>query len=73
LAGVEDTLPLVTTPTLLVLAEADAPIRARNEILLEKLGGPRRLETIPSDLFEDPGAIVRASSLMADRFKRHLT
>ena len=73
LAGVEDTLPLVTTPTLLVLAEADAPIRARNEILLEKLGGPRRLETIPSDLFEDPGAIVQASSLMADWFKRHLT
>ncbi len=71
-AGVEDTLPLVTTPTLLVLAEADAPIHARNEILLEKLGGPRRLVTIPSDLFEDPGAIVGASTLMADWFKRHL-
>jgi len=64
--------PRVTTPTLLLLGEADAPIRSRNEILLEGLGGPRRLETIPSDLFEDPGALVSASDLMAEWFGRHL-
>lgn len=72
LAGADDDLPKVTTPTLLVLGEADAPIHAKNEILLKRLGGPCRLETIPSDLFEDPAAIVRASDLMAEWFRRHL-
>ena len=72
LAGAEGVPPRVTTPTLIVLGEADAPIRSRNEILLKGLGGPRRLETIPSDLFEDPGALVSASDLMAEWFGRHL-
>lgn len=72
LAGADDDLPQITTPTLLVLGEADAPIHAQNEILLKRLGGPSRLETLPSDLFEDPGAIVRASDLMAEWFARHL-
>jgi putative phosphoribosyl transferase len=72
LAGAEDDLPRITTPTLLVLGEADAPIQAQNEILLGRLAGPGRLETIPSDLFEDPDATVRASGLMAEWFRRHL-
>jgi predicted phosphoribosyltransferase/dienelactone hydrolase len=71
LAGVDDASARVITPTLLILGEADAPIQARNESLLEGLGGPRRLETIPSDLFEDPGAIIRASDVMAEWFRRH--
>ncbi len=72
LAGAEDDLPKVTTPTLLVLGEADSEIQAQNEVLLKRLGGPSRLETTPSDLFEDPGAIMRASDLMAEWFRRHL-
>jgi hypothetical protein len=72
LAGVDDAPARITTPTLLVLGEADAPIQARNESLLKRLDGPRRLETIPSDLFEDPGAIARASDVMAEWFGRHL-
>jgi dienelactone hydrolase len=73
LVGVEDAIPDVMTPTLLVLGEGDAPILARNEQLLARLSGPRRLEAIPSDLFEDDDAIVRASRLMAEWFKRYLT
>ena len=72
LADADEDLPQVTTPTLLVLGEADAPIQAQNEILLKTLGGPCRLETVPSDLFEDVGAIQRASELMAEWFTRHL-
>jgi putative phosphoribosyl transferase len=70
LAGAEDDPPTVTTPTLLVLGEADAPIQAQNEMLLGRLAGPRRLETVASDLFEDPGALVCASGLMAGWFRR---
>jgi hypothetical protein len=40
--------------------------------LLQRLAGPRRLETIPSDLFEDPGAMASASGLAADWFRRQL-
>jgi len=72
LAGVDDAPAGVTTPTLLVLGEGGAPIHARNERLLETLDGPRRLETISSDLFEDPDAIIRASNLMAEWFGRYL-
>jgi hypothetical protein len=72
LAGAEDNVPKVTTPTILILGEADAPIQAQNEILLQRLAGPRRLETIPSDLFEDPGALVTATGLVADWFRRQL-
>jgi len=44
-----------------------------NNITDAKTAATRRLVTIPSDLFEDHGAIVRASSLMADWSRRHLT
>lgn len=72
LVGVDEAMPSVMTPTLLVLGEGDAPIHARNEQLLARLSGPCRLETIPSDLFEDDDAIVRASRLMAEWFKTYL-
>jgi dienelactone hydrolase len=72
LAGPDAALPRVTTPTVLVVGQAEASIQTRNEILLESLGAPRRLEPLPSDLFEDPRAIARASDLMAECFGGHV-
>lgn len=72
--GAESAAREVTAPTLLVVGEEDAPIRAVNESLLEELGGPKRLEVVAGadHLFEDPEALVRATALTVAWFKEHL-
>lgn len=72
--GAEAAGPRVTAPTLLVVGEHDAPIRAANEALLARLGGPRRLEIVPGGdhLFQEPEALRRATALMTGWLVRHL-
>lgn len=63
--GAGDAASRVTVPTLLVVGERDAPIRALNEDLLPQLGGPKRLEVVRrgNHLFENPEALREAARL----------
>ncbi|MBI4591525.1 MAG: alpha/beta fold hydrolase [Candidatus Rokubacteria bacterium] len=72
--GAEAAAPRVAAPTLLVVGEHDAPIRALNEELLPRLGGPRRLEVVPAGdhLFGDPAALRQAITLAVAWFKTYL-
>jgi putative phosphoribosyl transferase len=72
--GAEAAATDVTAPTLLVVGEEDAPIRAMNEALVERLGGPRRLEIVPGGdhLFGDPAALARAVTMMTGWLQEHL-
>jgi putative phosphoribosyl transferase len=73
-AGAESAAARVRVPTLLVVGELDVPTHAANAELLPQLGGPRRLEVVPGGdhLFEDPGALARATALMVGWMKDHL-
>lgn len=73
-AGAEDAVARVTAPTLLVVGERDAPIRETVEPLLERFGGPRKLEVVPGGdhLFDDPAALARATAMTVAWFKDHL-
>ncbi|MBI3031228.1 MAG: alpha/beta fold hydrolase [Candidatus Rokubacteria bacterium] len=72
--GAEGATPQVKVPTLLIVGERDAPIRAVNEALLPRLGGPRRLEVVPAGdhLFEEPTALRQAGALTVGWFKKYL-
>jgi putative phosphoribosyl transferase len=72
--GAEAVAPRVTTPTLLVVGEHDAAIRAMNDALVARLGGERSLEVIPGGdhLFEDPEALRQATARMVEWLARNL-
>lgn len=72
--GAEAVAPQVTTPTLLVVGEHDAAIRAMNERLVTRLGGERRLEVIAGGdhLFENPEALRQATARMVEWLARNL-
>ena len=72
--GAEAAVPGVGAPTLLIVGEHDLPIRALNEALLGRLGGPRQLEIVPGGdhLFEDAAALREAIALAVAWFRKHL-
>ncbi len=74
LTGAEASVSRVSVPALLVVGEHDEPIRAALGPLLDRFGGPRRLEVIPGGdhLFEDPAALARATAATTAWFKDHL-
>jgi putative phosphoribosyl transferase len=73
-AGAEHAVAAVTVPTLLVVGEHDASIRAAVELLAKRFGGPHKLEVVPGGdhLFEEPAALARAVASIVAWFKEHL-
>jgi putative phosphoribosyl transferase len=73
LAG--DALPLVETPTLLIVGGNDVPVIGMNEEALGRLRAVKRLEIVAgaTHLFEEPGALEEVARLAAGWFGRHLT
>lgn len=74
LAG--DALPMVETPTLLIVGGDDFPVIEMNQTALEKLGASeKKLEIIPgaTHLFPEPGALTEVARLAGDWFNRFLT
>jgi putative phosphoribosyl transferase len=73
-AGAEAAAARVRVPTLLVVGERDVATRAANEALAARLAGLQRLEVVDrgDHLFEDPGALTRATALMVSWMREHL-
>ena len=69
-----DHLPMVTSPTLLIVGSLDHDVMRLNEAALAALLCPRKLETVEGagHLFEEHGTLDRAIDLAADWFKSHL-
>jgi hypothetical protein len=56
------------------VGDRDVATRAANEELLPRLAGPRQIEVVPrgDHLFEDAGALARATELIAGWMRHHL-
>jgi dienelactone hydrolase len=67
-------LPHVRVPTLLIVGAEDTPVFALNHAAYERLGGVKRLVTIPgaTHLFEEPGALDSVARHAAEWFGRYL-
>ena len=72
LAG--DALPLVRTPTLLIVGGADEPVIELNEAAMRRMRAPAGLAIVPhaTHLFEEPGTLEEVQRLALDWFGRHL-
>lgn len=73
LAG--DDLPLVRSPTLLIVGGYDDVVITLNKQALARLGSPvKELVIVPgaTHLFEEPGKLEEVARLAADWFARHL-
>ena len=68
-------LTRVTAPTLLIVGERDEPVIELNQIAMQRMPAPVRLEIVPgaTHLFEEPGALERVVELASDFFTQHLT
>jgi putative phosphoribosyl transferase len=69
LAG--DFLPLVQSPTLLIVGEDDPLVLQLNREALEQLSCPKRLKIVPgaTHLFEEPGALEEVAGLAREWFE----
>jgi pimeloyl-ACP methyl ester carboxylesterase len=72
LAG--DALPLVTSPTLLIVGGFDYPVIEMNEEALAQLRCEKELKIVPgaTHLFEEPGTLEQVADLAAAWFQKHL-
>jgi putative phosphoribosyl transferase len=72
LAG--DALPLVRTPTLLIVGGDDVPVIEMNEAAMRRMRGPVELAIVPhaTHLFEEPGTLEEVQRLALDWFTRHM-
>ena len=72
LAG--DALPLVTSPTLLIVGGFDYPVIEMNEEALAQLRCEKELKIVPgaTHLFEEPGTLEQVAGLAAAWFQKHL-
>ncbi|HEY2974809.1 MAG TPA: hypothetical protein VGJ48_20010 [Pyrinomonadaceae bacterium] len=72
LAG--DALPLVTSPTLLIVGGLDYPVIEMNEAALARLRCEKELQIVPgaTHLFEEPGTLEQVADLAAEWFQKHL-
>jgi putative phosphoribosyl transferase len=66
-------LPLVQSPTLLIVGSEDGPTIPLNEEAYEKLTCPKELVIIPgaSHLFEEPGTLDKVAQLARNWFIKH--
>ena len=68
-------LPLVWTPTLLIVGGRDEPVIEMNQDALRQLAAPdKQLVIVPgaTHLFEEPGALEEVARLASEWFTRHL-
>jgi len=72
LAG--DALPLVRTPTLLIVGGDDHPVIEMNESAMRQIIAPVELAIVPhaTHLFEEPGTLEEVQRLALDWFNRHV-
>lgn len=72
LAG--EALPLVTTPTLLIVGGADDEVLRLNELAYDRLNGPKELVVVPgaTHLFPERGALEQVVEESARWFGRYL-
>jgi putative phosphoribosyl transferase len=72
LAG--DALPLVKSPTLLIVGGLDYPVIEMNEQTLAQLRCERELKIVPgaTHLFQEPGTLEQVADLAAHWFQKHL-
>ena len=66
-------LPLVHTPTLLIVGGDDEPVIAMNRAAMRLMRAPVTLEIVPgaTHLFEEPGTLERVATLAAAWFAEH--
>ena len=69
-----DSLPIVQTPTLLIVGGEDREVLALNQNAMERMKTEVRLEVVPgaSHLFHEPGALETVAHLAAEWFTTHL-
>lgn len=67
-------LPLVRSPTLLIVGGLDAPVIIMNEEAYEKLSCEKSFRVVPgaTHLFEEPGKLEEVADLSADWFAQHM-
>lgn len=67
-------LPLVASPTLLIVGGADVPVIGMNEDAMKRMRCDVELAIVPgaTHLFEEPGTLERVSTLAGSWFTRHL-
>lgn len=72
LAG--DALPLVKSPTLLIVGGLDYPVIEMNREAYARLSCEKQLEIVPgaTHLFEEPGTLEEVARLAADWFQKYL-
>lgn len=67
-------LPLVRTPTLLIVGGDDHPVIEMNESAIQQMIAPVELAIVPhaTHLFEEPGTLEEVQRLALDWFNRHV-
>ena len=72
LAG--DALPIIQTPTLLIVGGDDGPVIELNEEAMRRMRTPVELAIVPhaTHLFEEPGTLEEVQRLALDWFTRHM-
>jgi putative phosphoribosyl transferase len=72
LAG--DALPIIRTPTLLIVGGDDGPVIELNEEAMRRMRAPVELAIVPhaTHLFEEPGTLEEVQRLALDWFTRHM-
>jgi len=72
---VEDVLPQVTAPTLLIVGGNDGPVIEMNRRAFRRLESVKEMRIIPgaSHLFEEPGTLEEVARLATEWFKRYLS
>ena len=72
LAG--DALPLVKSPTLLIVGGLDYPVIEMNEEALAQLSCEKELKIVPgaTHLFQEPGTLEQVAALAAEWFQSYL-
>ncbi|MEN6355758.1 MAG: dienelactone hydrolase family protein [Armatimonadota bacterium] len=67
-------LPLVKSPTLLIVGGMDVPVIQMNREAYDMLGGQKQMIIVPgaTHLFEEPGTLEEVARLAAEWFGRYL-
>jgi pimeloyl-ACP methyl ester carboxylesterase len=70
----EDSLDMVTAPTLLIVGSRDELVIELNRQALTRLNGPKELQIVAgaTHLFEEPGTLDTVSRLARDWFLHHI-
>lgn len=68
-------LPLVTSPTLLIVGQLDVPEIKKNKLAFDQLQGTKEMKIIPgaAHLFEEPGKLTEVADMAIAWFNEYLT